>query len=93
MSTLRAGFSEHTASTRPAARWQSVRASDPITRVRGANPTMSPICSATESVLVASNGQDLHVLLRPGAVERRAVEERSSPRRAVHSSRVPKSKT
>ena len=40
MSTLRAGLSETTASTRPAARWQSERASEPMTRVRTAKPTI-----------------------------------------------------
>ena len=34
MSTLRAGFSEQTASTRPAARWQSDSASEPMMRMR-----------------------------------------------------------
>ena len=47
MSTERAGLSEQTASTRPAARWQSESASEPMIRSRCATPTIAAAFSAT----------------------------------------------
>ena len=46
MSIERAGFSEQTASTRPAARWQSDSASEPITRRRSATATIAGALAA-----------------------------------------------
>ena len=54
MSIDRAGLSEHTASTRPAARWQSDSASEPITRRRSATPSIAAALSAMKAVVVAS---------------------------------------
>ena len=54
MSIDRAAFSEHTASTRPAARWQSESANDPITRRRSATPRSDDALSAMYAVVVAS---------------------------------------
>src|SRR4051812_8090948 len=54
MSTALAGLSEQTASTRPAARWQSERASEPMMRRRYARSTTAAACSATAAVRVAS---------------------------------------
>src|SRR5919197_1365885 len=53
MSTERAGFSDTTPSTRPAARWQSETASEPITRSRCASPANRAALSATKAVVVA----------------------------------------
>ena len=55
MSTERALFSETTPSSRPAARWQSVIAREPITRRRWARPSKLAAFSATYDVVVASN--------------------------------------
>src|SRR5581483_6064010 len=93
MSTDRASFSEQTPSTRPAARWHSESASEPITRRRCATPVNAAACSATRDVSVASK---LRISIcsfgrtaPSGAPSRRA----PSPRAAVHSSPEPKSYT
>ena len=75
MSTERAAFSETTPSTRPAARWHSESASEPMTRRRVASPTVAPICSAMVGVVVPSKREDLDRLLRPLRAELDAVEE------------------
>ena len=55
MSTERAPLSETTPSTRPAARWQSVIASEPMMRRRCATPSKRAAFSETYAVVVASN--------------------------------------
>ena len=94
MSTERAGFSEHTASTRPAARWQSESASEPMIRKppRNAVQLGGDLGDQRGPGRFARRGSRSP---RPGrrrrAARRRAA--RRSPRVAVHSSPVPKSWT
>ena len=83
MSTERAGFREQTASTRPAARWQSESASEPMTRSRCATPRSAGATAAIASVVVPSSERISIVVLRAGPVERRAVQaarRRRAPR-------------
>src|SRR5581483_9546114 len=93
MSTERASFSEHTPSTRPAARWQSESASDPITRRRWATPENAAACSATSDVSVASNMRISICSFGRKAPSGCPSSHAPSPRRAVHSSPEPKSYT
>ena len=93
MSTLRAGLRETTASTRPAARWQRESASDPITRVRWAKPTRPAACSATRSVRVASSERISMRSFGPGPSSGTPFRNAPPPRRATHSSPLPKSWT
>ena len=94
MSIERAGFSEQTASTRPAARWQRESASEPITRSRSATPRRAGARSAMYAVVVASKERISIGSFGGGA--RRAAGRSSSappPRSATHSSPAPKSWT
>ena len=76
---------------RPAARWQSEIASDPMMRRRCAVPTIAAALSATSAVVVPSNDRISIVVLRLHAAQPCAVQERARPRSAVNSSPVPKS--
>ena len=91
MSTERAPFSEQTASTRPAARWQSEIASEPMIRRRSATPTIAPTRSAIETVLVASNTRISISSLGSSRASGAPFSRAPSPRAAVHSSPEPKS--
>ena len=77
MSTERAGLSEQTASTRPAARWQSESASEPMIRSRWARSATFGASLATRDVSVASKDEDLDLVLRPHGPERLAVQPRA----------------
>ena len=80
MSTERALFSETTPSTRPAARWQSVIASEPMTRSRWARPSKRAAFSATYDVVVASN-ERISSSSFGSCVSARAVQERAAAAR------------
>src|SRR3954447_12269881 len=93
MSTALAGLSEQTASTRPAARWQSERASEPMMRRRYASSTTAAACSATDEVRVASKERISMRSFGSSPSSRRPLRNAPWPRVAVHSSSVPKSCT
>src|SRR5438105_1591171 len=93
MSTERAGFSEQTASTRPAARWQSESAREPMIRSRCARPTTADAFSATDAVRVASNARISIRSFGRSPSSRWPLRYAPSPRDAVHTSSVPKSWT
>src|SRR6266404_603232 len=91
MSTDRAALSEQTASTRPAARWQSESASEPMIRSRCARPTIAGACAAISEVRVASK---LRISIRSFGLTPPSGSPFTvapSPRRPTHSSPVPKS--
>src|SRR5581483_1210834 len=92
MSTARAFFREHTASTRPAARWQSESASEPMIRSRYASPSTFGASRATSDVSVASKLR-ISIVSFGFTVSSVPFSRAPSPRRAVHSSPLPKSKT
>ena len=77
MSTERAPFSEHTASTRPAARWQSESASEPMMRSRYASSATFGASRAISDVSVASKREDLDRRPSVRRVERLAVQRRA----------------
>src|SRR5215210_2831322 len=91
MSTARAGLSEHTASTRPAARWQSDSASEPMTRMRSASPRNASTRSAMRVVSVASNERISISSFGPTPPSSCPFSHAPRPRSAVHSSPLPKS--
>ena len=91
MSTDRAPLSEQTPSIRPAARLQSASASEPITRNRCASPTTFDAFSAIDDVSVASNASNSISSFGFTAPSAAPSSHAPSPRRAVHSSPVPKS--
>src|SRR6266480_3586591 len=91
MSTERAPFREQTASTRPAARWQSESASEPMIRSRCASPTICAAFSATDEVKVASNDRISISSFGRTAPSRSVPRNAPLPCSAVHSSPVPKS--
>src|SRR5437764_7619915 len=93
MSTDRAGLSEHTASTRPAARWQNERASEPMIRSRCARSATFGASRATSDVRVASKERISTSSFGRTAPSGSLLSHAPSPRRAVHSSREPKSCT
>src|SRR5215210_58852 len=90
MSTERAGFSEQTASTLPAARWQSEIASEPMIRSRCAVPTIWAALSATSAVVVASNDRISISSFGLSSPSARPFRNAPRPRSAVHSSPEPK---
>src|SRR4051794_9874109 len=90
MSTERAFFSEQTASSRPAARWQSERASEPMIRRRWARPSTFGASRAIRLVSVASKAR-ISISSFGLTVSRSPFSVAPSPRRATHSSPVPKS--
>ena len=92
MSTDRAGFSEQTPSSRPAARLQSAIASEPMIRRRYATPTIDAARSAMAAVVVASKAR-ISSSSFGRCVSRTPSRNAPSPRVAVHSSPVPKSWT
>src|SRR6266508_4094281 len=91
MSTERAPFSEQTPSTRPAARWQSESASEPMIRILWAIPTKAAALSATYDVRVASNERISIRSFGRSLPSRRPSSHAPPPRSAHHSSREPKS--
>ena len=78
MSIDRAGLRQQTASTRPAARWQSESASEPITRRRSATPRIAGRGSRDRVGRRPLEREDLDPVLRAGRVERRPVERRAA---------------
>ena len=91
MSTERAPLSEITASTRPAARWQSDSASEPMMRSRVATPTNAAALSATSEVRVASNERISISSFGSSRPSRCPSRKAPPPLTAHHSSPEPKS--
>src|SRR5829696_5897446 len=91
MSTERAGLSEQTPSTRPAARWQSESASEPMIRRRVAIPVIAAALSETSAVVVASKERISIRSLGKTVPSGRPFSCAPPPRLAVHSSPEPKS--
>ena len=91
MSTERAPFSETTPSRRPAARWHSVSASEPMIRRRPATPSIFGASRAISSVRVASKERTSITSFGSTAPSGSPFSCAPPPRVAVHSSPVPKS--
>ena len=91
MSTERAALSEITPSTRPAARWHSDSASEPMMRSLFATPTNASAFEATSDVSVASN--ERISISSFGSSSPRRVPSRNAPSPLIahHSSPEPKS--
>ena len=90
MSTERAPFNEHTASTRPAARWQRESASEPMIRRRYASSATFGASRAISEVSVASK-ERISIVSLGFTLSGAPFSVAPSPRRAIHSSPLPKS--
>src|SRR4051794_7964073 len=91
MSTERAGLTETTPSTRPAARWHSESAREPITRIRCASSATCGACCAISEVTVASNDRISSSGFGPAPSSGSPFRNAPRPRSAVHSSWAPRS--